>query len=84
MTDRVYSVSDDLAQVDRWLGAPDAGLSELCADLPFLKSEDHARDFLQHLRKGLVAVREGRTVPHAKVAKDVEERRRRFGVHAAE
>jgi hypothetical protein len=84
MADDHRNVADDIAWVDEQLADPDASFDALRADFPFLGSAAHARQFLQEIREGLVAARDGRVVPHEQIVREAEERRRRYGPHAAE
>lgn len=74
----------DIAEIDRWLSDPHAPIGELMAELPFLQSEAHARQFLEDVKEGLEDIRAGRIVSHERVVRDMEERRRRYRASAAE
>jgi hypothetical protein len=74
----------DITEIGRWLSDPEAPLGELRDQLPFLRSDAHARRFLAELREGLEDVAAGRVVSHEEVRQDVEERRRRRRPSAAE
>lgn len=73
----------DVADLQPWL-AGERSLSELTTHYPFLRTEDQAQRFLASVAEGLADVRAGRTVPHEQILRDVEDRRRRFGLSAAE
>jgi len=74
----------DVAGIERWLDNPDVSVAEIMADLPFLRTESEAKDFLASIRSGLDDIRLGRAVPHEQVVRDMEERRRRYRTSAAE
>lgn len=84
MAEEERTVGDDIAWIDEQLADPKASFEDLRAELPFLRSAAHARRFLEEIREGLEDVAAGRVVPHEVVARDVEERRRRYSSDAAE
>lgn len=84
MADEPRTVADDIAWVDEQLADPEASFDTLRADFPFLRTPEQARRYLEGIREGLEAVRDGRVVPHEQIVREAEERRRRYGPHAAE
>jgi hypothetical protein len=74
----------DVAEIGHWLNDPSASLVDLMALYPFLRTEDEARRFLAKVKAGLADLRAGRTVSHDQIRRDVEERRQRYGLSAAE
>lgn len=73
----------DIATLESWIDS-DAALSELLAELPFLRSEADALRFVEDVRMVVDDVQNGRTVSHAQIARDVAERRRSYRTDAAE
>lgn len=84
MADDQRSVADDIGWIDEQLADPEATFDVLRADFPFLRSAAQARRFLEKIRLGLEDVAAGRVVSHEVVARDMEERRRRYRPSAAE
>jgi hypothetical protein len=74
----------DVAGIERWLDNPAVSVAEVMAELPFLRIEAEAEEFLASIRSGLEDIRLGRTVPHEQVVRDMQERRRRYRASAAE
>ena len=73
----------DIAEIDRWLGDPNAPLEDLMAQFPFLATKAQARRFLEEVKVGLEDVRAGRVVSHEQIARDIAERRRQSRSRAA-
>jgi hypothetical protein len=84
MSDEPRIAALDVAAIDRWLNDPEAPLSDLREQFPFLGSDAEARRMLEGLRRGLADIEAGRVVPHEQIVRDMEARRRRHRPSAAE
>ncbi|HEX8382593.1 MAG TPA: hypothetical protein VF592_04365 [Sphingomonas sp.] len=73
----------DIALFTGLLNGPDKGLAEFMANQPNFRTPDDGRRLVADILVGLEDVDAGRTVPHAEIVRDMEERQRQYRMRAA-
>lgn len=73
----------DLAELRDWAANSDRSLDDLLADA-IQEYLERGRRWIAETDVGLEDIRQGRVVSHEQILRDIDERRRQFGIKAAE